>query len=182
MSNIITSKLDANQVIRKAYDDDTNRLRVDAQVSATISEMDVIIDAAGGDNIAITDPTGTNYLLPNPDGSLSVVISDSGLTTKNIFNEVSSVASGVLTTIATYTALANTNLLKVDVGGTNIAEYSIYIGGVLQSKKYTYFQNLNETLDFKDGLPVTTGALIEIKVLHNRPDLGNFNTNILIKN
>lgn len=84
MGNIIKSKLDANQVIRQAYDDDTGRLKVDAQVSASIGTVEVIIDAAGGDNIAITDATGTNYLEPNPDGSLTTTQALNNPTIQNI--------------------------------------------------------------------------------------------------
>lgn len=66
----LNTKLDAAQVIRKAYDEPNNRIRVDAQVSATIGSVDVIIDAATGDNIKVSD--GTNSLLVNPDGSINV--------------------------------------------------------------------------------------------------------------
>jgi DNA-binding beta-propeller fold protein YncE len=210
------SKLDANQVLRQSYDDTNQRLRVGAEVSATISEMEVIIDAAGGDNIAITDATGTNYLTPNPDGSINVKVDDialdqatdsiaigdgtnlisvdpatgavlvtlenTNITTKNIFNEITSVGTGITSTIASYVAPANTKLLKVDVGGTNIAAYEILIGGVLSAKKYTFYQTLNETFDFKDGLPITAGDTILVRVTHQRPDLGDFNTNILVEN
>lgn len=209
------SKLDANQVLRQSYDDSNQRLRVGAEVTATIGQVEVAIDASGGDSIAIADPAGTNYLLPNPDGSLNVNISDiaishttdsisvgdgtnlldvnpngsinvvltgSGLTTKNIFNEITSVATGITSTIATYIAIADTKLLKVDVGGTNVAAYEILIGGMLSAKKYTFFQSLNETFDFKNGLPVLLGEQILIRVTHNRPDLGDFSTNILVEN
>lgn len=180
--SIITSKLDANQVLRESFDDATRRLRVDAEITAEIGELDVAIDAAGGDNIAITDPTGTNYLLPNSDGSINVVLGGSSLTTKNIFQEVDSVPSGVTSIVASYTALANTKLISCDFGGTNIAEYSLYIGGVLAAKKFTFFQNLNERFNFADGLPVMNGDIIKVEVIHNRPDVGDFSANILIKN
>lgn len=180
MSNIITSKLDANQVIRKAYDDDTNRLRVDAQVSATISDIDIVIDATAGDNIAITDPTGTNYLLPNSDGSLNVVVTDyGGLNLQNVYNELL-VNSGVLTTLITFTAVSPGKLIKADVAGENIAQYTVLKNGLKQSKKYTYFQNLNEVFNFMAGLDFTTSDIITIQVLHNRPDPANFNCNLLI--
>lgn len=86
--NIIVSKLDANQVIRQAYDDDKKALRVDAEITATIGELDVTIDAAMGDNIAIADPTGTNYLLPNADGSINSTFVDAD------GNQITSQASG----------------------------------------------------------------------------------------
>lgn len=215
MGNNLNTKLDANQVLRQAYDEPNQRLRVDAEVTATIGEVSVVIDAASGDNIAIADPTGTNYLQPNadgsinvvvdsislnqatdsiaigdgtnlidinPDGSINVVLTASGLTTKNIFNEITAVATGITSTIASYVAPANTKLLKVSVGGTNIAAFEVFIGGVLSAKKYTYFNSLNEVFDFTNGLPVAMGDVIQIKVTHQRPDLGDFNTNILVEN
>lgn len=63
------TKLDASQVIRRAYDDAENRIRVDAEVTATIGTVDVILDAAS-DNVAIADPDG-NFLEINPDGSIN---------------------------------------------------------------------------------------------------------------
>lgn len=176
------SKLDANQVLRNSYNDETNELRVAASVTASIGEMDVAIDAQAGDNIAITDPTGTNYLRPNVDGSLNVNITDSGLTTKNLFAEVDNVASGVTAEIINFTAPNNTNLLSIDIGGTNVASYALYIDGNLAAKKYTYFTNLNDRFDFKDGLPVEAGNVITVEVFHSRPDPGNFSLNMLIKN
>lgn len=176
------SKLDANQVLRNSYIDETNELRVAASITATIGEIDVSIDANAGDNIAIADPTGTNYLEPNPDGSINVVVTDNGLTTKNEFGEVAGVVSGVTVEIASITATSNTKVLSCDFGGTNVAAYSLYIGGQLAAKKYTYFTSLNGDFDFKDGLPVNSGDVVSVEVLHMRPDPGDFNVNILFKN
>jgi len=92
------TKLDANQVLKQSFDESQDRLRVDATVSASVgdvmikdqdgdflnvnpdgsintnivSPITVQIDAAGGDNIAISD--GTNTANVNPDGSLDVNI------------------------------------------------------------------------------------------------------------
>lgn len=209
------SKLDANQVLRMSYDDGENRLRVAADIVATIGDIDVHIDAAAGDNVAIADPAGTNYLLPNPDGSInvnanvdldqaddSVAIGDgttlayvdpgtrallvtldsTNLTTKNVFNEIDNVANGVTSTIISYSVPANTKLLSLDFGGTNVASYSLYIDNVLSAKKYTFFQNLNERFDFKEGMPVPIGSTITLEVIHNRPDIGSFNCNMLVLN
>lgn len=211
----LSSKLDANQVLRESYDDNARRLRVDAEVTATIGDVDVAIDAAAGDNIAIADQSGTNYVVVNPDGSINTVtevvldqatssvaigdgtttayidpgtgallvtLENTNLTTKNLFNEVDTVVSGITTEIISYTAIANTKILSCDFGGTNVAAYSLYIGGVLSAKKYTFFQNLNERFEFQDGLPITIGDIISVEVVHNRPDPGDFNANLLIQN
>lgn len=210
------SRLDANQVLRQSYDDENQRLRVGATVEATIGTVDVHIQASAGDNIAITDPTGTNAILPNMDGSINAVIQDielnqvtdsvaigdgntlifvdpstrallvtldsTNLTTKNIFNEIENIPSGVTSIVVQVTATANTKLLSCDFGGTNVATFSLYIGTNLSAKKYTYFQTLNDKFDFKDGLPITLGDVISLEVIHNRPDPGTFSVNMLILN
>ena len=99
--------LDANQVLTQSFDEENDRLRVDATVTASISTLEisaeesdiaikdrlsdnllkinndgsidanVILSASGGDNIAISD--GTNTLQVNSDGSINtnVVVSAS---------------------------------------------------------------------------------------------------------
>ena len=72
MSNYLSplnTKLDSEQVLKRSYDETKNRIRVDADVTATVGVVDVVIDAASGDNIAISD--GTNTMLINPDGSIN---------------------------------------------------------------------------------------------------------------
>lgn len=178
--NPLSTKLDAAQVVRRSYDEAENRIRVDAEVTATIGAVDVVIDASTGDNIAIADPTGTNYLEPNPDGSINVVVTDSGLVNKNIFNEVSGIPSGITTVITNYTALATTKLVSCNFAGTNIAMYSLYIASALSAKQYTFFGNLNGAFIFPTGLGIISGDLISIEVVHSRPDMGDFSCNIIV--
>jgi hypothetical protein len=98
----INTKLDANQVIKQAYDEDNQRLRVDASISASIGDVSIVdsngneldvnadgsinvnlnggslqieVSAADGDNVAISD--GTNTVVVNPDGSLNTNITGS---------------------------------------------------------------------------------------------------------
>jgi len=66
------TKLDANQVLKHSFKEDTGELRVSAVVNATIGTVTVAIDASNGDNIAIADSTGTNFLDVNADGSIDV--------------------------------------------------------------------------------------------------------------
>lgn len=95
----INTKLDADQVIKQAYDEANQRLRVDASISASIGDVSIVdsdgnelevnpdgslnvqlaggalqieVSAADGDNIAISD--GTNTAVVNPDGSLNTQI------------------------------------------------------------------------------------------------------------
>lgn len=176
--NAINGKLDANQVLKRAYDEVKNRLRVDAEVTATIGTVDVAIDAAGGDNIAISD--GVDTLVINPNGSINIVnitIID-GL--KNQYNEVTSVGSNTLTTIITKNILVDTLLKRITSAGTNIAQYEVVLNGGVISKQYTYFGNsLNLEFDFNQGLKLQNGDNLLVRVIHTRPFVGNFNSNIL---
>lgn len=208
------SKLDASQIIRRAYDDVNNKIRVDAEVTAVIGSVEVTIDAAGGDNIAISNEVGSNYLNINPDGSIdvnanieldqatdsiaigdgtnlidinpdgsiNVVVAESALTEKNVFDEVTGIVSGITTEIISYTAITDTKLISCNFSGTNIAMYSLYIDGNLCAKKYTCWCSLNEQFNFENGLPINSGDIVSLEVVHNRPDPGNFNANLLIMN
>lgn len=135
MSDTIDTKLDANQVIKQAYDEPNKRIRVDAVVTASIGEVkiidsdnnelqinpdgsintNVVIDASS-DNIAISD--GTNTLVINPDGSINAGISGtinpSGLSTalKASRLTVTSVATQVPAT-----ALTGRNTMSVRILG-----------------------------------------------------------------
>lgn len=80
-ANPLNTKLDANQVLIRSYDEVENALRVNAKVTATIGSVDVIIDAASGDNIAISD--GVDTLSVNSDGSINVIVQDITLSKDN---------------------------------------------------------------------------------------------------
>lgn len=79
-NNYIKTELDAHQVIKRSYDELNNRLRVDAQVTATIGEVSVIVRANDGDNIAITSQDGLRTVNVNADGSIdaNVAVSAAG--------------------------------------------------------------------------------------------------------
>jgi hypothetical protein len=143
------------------------------------------IDAADGDNIAISN--GTNTLAVNPDGSINVAVTSSnpGLVKSN-YNEITSVATSVLSTILTYTAPIGkvTYLQKVEFSGSNIAEYTILINAVVRDKKRTYFgSSLDTVSEFAIGgvgLPLTVGDIVTLKVIHLRPNVGDFNSRLQV--
>lgn len=112
------TKLDGNQVLRSVYDESSKKLRVDAQVNATIGNMDVIIDAAGGDNIAISDSTGTKHLKINADGSIDAnILTDLEL---NIDQTSDSVRIGDGVNLATTTTLQSKTGLDVNLLNSTI--------------------------------------------------------------
>lgn len=201
----IGTRLDANQVIQQGYDEANKRHRVDALISATISDVaikdsqgneldvqpdgsilvnvinpiDIEISAADGDNIAISD--GINTLNILPDGSLPVTFAQT-LNPLNVYNEVTSVGSGVLTTVITLIAVTDSIINQIGVSGTNIAEYRVLIDSTLIKKTRTYFGgNLDYKLTFGEGLKLTTAQILTVEVIHQRPDLGDFNSTISYK-
>lgn len=109
----------------------------------------------------------------------SISIDDQPIT--NIYNEVLSVASGILTTITSFTASQSSKLKQVDVSGENIATFTVLVNGNVVSKKRTYFGGqLDNTFNFNNGIAVSSGQQILVQVIHNRPTVANFNANIAI--
>lgn len=174
------SRLDANQVLQASYDEATGRLRTDSLSTIVNADIDVSLDSTE-DNVAIADPDG-DFLAINADGSINVVLSATGgAVLRNYYSEVTGIVSGITTLVASYTVSAGDLLQKIEFSGTNIAEYELIINGSTQDKKRTYFGNsLNGIFDFNNGLTVPTGQVIEIYVLHNRPETGDFNARIQI--
>lgn len=87
-----TTQLDANQVIKRVYDPETESLKTTASAVFPGGQIEVDINAEE-DSIAISD--GTNTLVVNPDGSINVNIDSTPGTIVNEFNEVLSVPSGL---------------------------------------------------------------------------------------
>jgi hypothetical protein len=199
------TKLDSQQVLKGSYDEANQRLRVDALVSATISDvaikdsdgnelnvnpdgsinvnvendLNIEVSAADGDNIAISDGVHTLDILP--DGSMPVTFVQT-LDPLNVYNEVTSVASNVLTTILTLTATTDSIISQIDVSGTNIAEYRVLVDASIIKKTRTYFGgNLDFIMTFGEGLKITTGQVLTVRVIHLRPSLGDFNSTVSYK-
>lgn len=73
------TSLDSNQIFQRAFEEESDRIRVDAQVTATLGTVEVIISASSGDNIQLSD--GTNFAGITVGGELKV--SDAGLASLN---------------------------------------------------------------------------------------------------
>lgn len=177
----VKTRLDANQVIKRVYDDDTESLRTLATVAIADISFDVNLDA-DDDTVSIGNPNNSNTLNINSDGSVNVVISDGSITeVQNTYNEIINLATGVTSALLTYVAQPNQKLQKIEFSGTNIAEYELVINGVTQDKKRTYFGGtLNGIFDFNAGLNLTATQSVIVYVVHNRPFLGDFNCRIQV--
>lgn len=176
------TRLDANQVIKRVYDTDTESLRTLATVA--IGDITVAVDLdADEDSVSIGNPTNGDTLYINPDGSINVNIQDPGSTysTKTTYNQISGLANGVTQIVLSYTAQPNQKLQKIEFSGTNIAEYELVINGVTQDKKRTYFGgSLNGIFDFDNGIDLVSSQSVIVYVVHNRPSLADFNARIQI--
>lgn len=133
---------------------------------------------------------GTDFLTSTTDGSkialdVNVINSADVLSTTIIeFNEITSVASGATTTILSYTALTdNLTLQNMYFAGSNIAKYILRINSVIIDQKYTYYgSSLNDSFNFSvtgsDGFKISSGDVVDIQVIHQRPYVGDFNARI----
>lgn len=64
-------KYSPGQIAKSVWDEVENRIRVDAEVTAVIGEIQVDLDAED-DSVSIYDATGINPMTVNTDGSLEV--------------------------------------------------------------------------------------------------------------
>lgn len=120
------TQLDESQVIRQSFDESTDRLRVDAEITATIGVLEVEIDAADGDNIAISDGV--------KNATITTVAAKNGLDVNIINTEVPvelSAGSEVQITDGTDTLAINTNgsinveAVDLDIRNLNAAQDSV---------------------------------------------------------
>jgi len=170
MGDYLNTKLDADQVLRRAYDETENRLRVDAEITATIGDIDVHITAASGDNISIVNADGTDPLVINPDGSINVV------TDTELDQADDSVAIGDGTTLVTVTPIRGLNVttpdsvtsssplnalnasVSIQLSGLNSAGFQIYPGnftGTLLAESSVDGGSSWATIPFYDPLNAT---------------------------
>jgi hypothetical protein len=96
------------------------------------------------------------------------------------YSDISSLASGTLTTILSYTVPVGKTLAmeKVEVSGCNVADYVVEVDGAIKGKRRTYFGNFNADFDYK-GLQVAAGLVVRVRVIHSRPTTGNFDASLI---
>lgn len=129
--------------------------------------------------------TNGNFIEPNPDGSLNVVIENaptSSVTVVNTYNEVVGVPAGSTVTLVSYTIpiVSSAFLQRAAFSGENIARYDIFINGVPQDTARTMFGgDLTGNFDFttgnnSGGLPLNTGDVVLLQVFNVRSDAATF--------
>jgi hypothetical protein len=132
--------------------------------------------------VKITD--GTDTLNINPDGSIDVNISNSTADGLNInYNEISSIASGLETTLITLTIpVGGRRIQKIDFSGNNIALYRVKVDGNIIATRRTWWGNFNESVSFErflNGLKLIASQVLTVTVVHDRPNLGSFEATIM---
>lgn len=188
--NPFRTQLDFNHIFQRAFNEDLDRIRVEAEVSTVVPGGVEVSITATDDNIAIRNTNNNNELEINADGSINVNLVNSPVSNElvnSVFNEILAVPSGALTTILTYTVPpAITSIMQhIDVSGDNIAKYTVLRNSVVMDVKRTMFgENLNEVFNFggssEDGIALAAGEVIEVEVIHNRPLAGDFNARLQV--
>lgn len=132
---------------------------------------------------------GINQLGINADGSINANIvmgSPVPMVTRNIFDEVTAVASGSETLIATFTVpLAKSGKIeKISASGENIAKYTVKLNGTPIDVRRTYWTGgFNVTFDYVsggDGYKLSPGDVVAVYVKHESPDPGDFDARLQI--
>lgn len=117
-----------------------------------------------------------NELVVNSDGSINVHSTlPPNEIAKNIFNEAALVASGIETSIVSYTvpALKISKIQKISFSGQSIGTFYLYHNGSKIDARHTWFSgplygefNLMGASD--EGQIFAAGDTLELKILHNR--------------
>lgn len=145
--------------------------RITSVTSGNVHALDTSIHNSNGTAIDTINPLPV-VTVPGP-----------GASSKSFYNEVTSVATSVITTVITYTVPGATTaaLQTIDVSGTNIAQFQVEVNTVVIDKKRTYFSGpFNEVFDFKGSIPLVAGDVVRVRVLHTRPFVGDFNARLTV--
>ena len=97
-----------------------------------------------------------------------------------LFNDVSSVASGAVTQVITYTVPVGKifSLNNVQASGSNVAKFDLKLNGNVVSVKRSWWTQFNVTFSF--GLfELIAGDILTVEVIHNRPTSGDFECSIV---
>ncbi len=134
------------------------------------------------DPVTVTPASGAVFNVNVENGP-----SPSTVNTPLVYNEVTSVTSGVETSISTYTVPTGVSsyLIQIECAGNNNGIYIVYRNGSVIDKKYTtYGAPLDIKFDFEvgyssvPGLELATGDVILVTVTQASTSMGTFNAKI----
>ena len=112
----------------------------------------------------------------------------SGNVVKNVYNEANAVVSGATTVLVQYTVpgfITNSVLQRISVSGENIAEFTVFVNGTQIDTRRTFLgSSLSEYFEFitgtNNGFTLMPSDALVVKVLHNRPYVGDFEGRIQV--
>lgn len=178
--------------------DETNPLPVAATFDGDVHVGSVRITACDDDpvmgdihsSIRIAGIDCNNELVVNPDGTINVnVVNSTPPTTPSLVvlhNEITGIASGAETTIISLVApLTGYRIEKVEVTGDNTAIFRVKVNGTTIANRRSWWCDFNQEFDFEDflnGLLLTSGQILTVTVVHNRPHIGAFEATVMYLN
>lgn len=161
----------ARQVIPKS---DTNygtvgdsTLRTAAQVGNASGEADFGDGPISSQTLRVTLAEGT---------SIGLTPVNTGL---YVYGENSAVIPSSTTVISSFTTTDNFYLLNISASGEADGDFFVRVGGSTISKKRNCWTNRNVDFSWgRNGVPVSTGTLIELVVIHRGQTNSIFNATI----
>lgn len=128
-------------------------------------------------DVFVESPSRANKTAIEVFGSFST--NDSASTLLSDYQEAAAIVSGVTTLILTHTFSSDAKIHSVCASGENIAMYELFVDSVLLERKRTYFgSSLDLIFDYGSKYDVLSGAVLELKVVHNRPMTADFNATL----
>jgi hypothetical protein len=111
---------------------------------------------------------------------VSISSVDAGETDIAKFNSINSVNQATETLINSLLVQPSEEfyLSKIEVGGTNLAKFNVYINSTLVGIKRTWWTKFDSLFIF-DDIKLIAGDLLEVKVIHNTVAVGDFEATII---
>lgn len=137
-------------------------------------------------SVRIAGPNCNNEMEVNSDGSINVNVVTTittGLTV--LHNEISSVPSGAETAMISVTApIGGYRVSKIEVSGENVALFRVKVNGATIYNKRSWWTAFNQTFDFEsfnNGLLLSSGDVLTVTTIHNRPFACDFEASVMIE-
>lgn len=105
-----------------------------------------------------------------------------------VYGTAAAVAAGVETTILSYVVPAGIyHIIRAEFGGQNIGTFKQYWNATEKDQYITYWgAGMNGSWNYSiadyGGVAVAPGTVITIKILHNRPQVGDFYAKLVLLN
>jgi len=163
--------------------DSDGRLRVDAKISLSTTELEVNLDATDGDTVGIYGFTDGNPGSPAPiniDSSGAIRVSTSpSIDAFVLYNEalLDNAGEHIIVTYTVPTS-ANFSLFGIDASGHCDAWYRLKINNNIIGTRRNNWCERNIEFKYSHGLPLSPGDTITLTVKHNQLTSISFNATI----